>query len=105
MAGEEGAALSQRDGVGKDAVDIRNGGAGDGDEVVADAEKCLPLDADVVMEEEIEVFGDGASEGVLDGDDSGVDRAVGEGGESVSGEGEGHNDRVLDQFDGGCMAK
>jgi hypothetical protein len=56
---------------------------------VADAEQGFALDTDVMSEEQVEVFEDGAGEAVLDGNDSGIDFAVGERGEDVGGEGAG----------------
>jgi hypothetical protein len=76
MAGQEGATLRQCDRVGENAVDVGDGGAGDGDKVVADAEQGFALDADVVIEEEIEVLGDRAGEGVFNGDYGSVDQAI-----------------------------
>jgi len=66
--GEKTAALRERYGVREYPVDVADGSAGDGDEIVPDAEKRFANDLDVVLKKQIEVLEHGSGETVLDGD-------------------------------------
>ena len=105
MGSEKAAALGERHGMGEDAVDGGEVGAGDGDEVMADAQQGFALHGDVVGEEQVEVLGDGAGQRVFNGDGDGVDLAGGEGGKDVGGERDGDDFGVGDELEGGLVAE
>ena len=105
MAGEKAPALRQRHRMRKDAIDLVDYGAGDRDQVVADAQQRLALDFDVVGEQQVEVLGDGAGEAVLNGNDGGIDFAVGESGKDLGREGAGNDGGAGNQLQRGFVAE
>ena len=105
VGGEKAAALSERDGVGVDGGDLVERNAGQGDEVVADAQEGFGEDDEIVLEQEVEVLDDGAGETVFDGDDGGIDAALGKRGEDVGGERAGDDGGVGDETGGGFVAE
>jgi len=97
MLEQELAALSEGNGVGEDALKVVNTCAVDADQVVANAEVVLGEDADGVLEEQVVMLKDGASEGVFNGDDGCINGGVDdEGIEDIIG------DRAGDDLEVGC---
>src|ERR1035438_7328532 len=67
VLGQKFSALRQSHRMREDAVDLADRGPGDGDEIVVDAQQCLPLHAYVVGQQQIEVLKDRTSQAVFDG--------------------------------------
>jgi len=103
--GEEAAALSECDGVGEHAVDIANGGAGDGDEVVANAEERFADDFYVVLEKQIEVLEHRTGEAVFDGNNGSVDGFLNQFLENVGRESAGYDHGICCETQSGFVAE
>jgi len=76
MRGDKAAALRQRHRVRKYSVNVRRRSAGDGNQVVMDAQHRLAHHLNVVFQQQVEVFGDRSGQAVFDGNYRAVGPAV-----------------------------
>ncbi len=72
---------------------------------MADAQQRLPLHFDIVGQQQVEVLCDRAGQGVLNGDDGGLDGSLVQRGKDVGGERTGNDHGIGDQFDGRFVAE
>src|SRR5579863_8791348 len=79
VVGQETPALRESNRVRKDAIDRSQRRAGDRDEIVLDAEQRLADNRDLVIEQEVEMLGDGSCEAVFNGNCGSVYGAIGHG--------------------------
>ncbi len=89
----------------EDAVDLVDGNAGKGDQVVPNAQQRLPLHNHVIGKQQVEVFCDGAGQGILDRNRGCVHRAGNQRGKDVGGERDRDDDGVGDQIHRGLVAE
>src|SRR5215813_3148225 len=82
MSEKEILALSERDGMGRDAAESGERSAGEADELMFDGKNCFGDHVEIAFEEEVVNADDGASEGVFDGGEERVGCPFGNGGES-----------------------
>jgi hypothetical protein len=72
MRGQESPALPERHGMRIHAVDLIHLRAGDGDQVVPDANQRLPHHLHVVMKQQVEMFEHRSRQAVLNGNRRGI---------------------------------
>ena len=89
----------------EDALDLVDGDAGKGDQVVPNAQQRLPLHNHIIGKQQVEVFCDGAGQAVFDGNHRGVHGARDQRGKDVGGERAGNNYGVGDQIHRGLVAE
>ena len=76
MRGQKTPALRQRHRMRKNTLDFCDLHAGERDQIMPDAQQRLPLDAQIVRQQQVEVLRDRAGQAVLDGNHRRLHRAL-----------------------------
>jgi hypothetical protein len=65
------------------SADVIQGGPGNADEVVLDAQQHFAHDEEIVSEHEVKMLGDGAGQGILNWNDGRIDVSSRQGAEDI----------------------